>query len=214
MYTRHFITPVLSASFLIIVLAATPGLGDEPTIISDSDTYPLATCLVMNQSLDAMGGAVVETINDREVRFCCAGCIGRYRADVSEYEAKLDAAIIEQQRDVYPTDKCVVMDTTLGSMGDPFEYVHHNRLVRFCCQGCVGMFEADPDQYLAKLDTAALEQLGDATTCVVTGEALGDASVTLIIGNRALPLHSQDCVDAVRKDPAVYIEKADDASDE
>ncbi len=211
MNTRH----LFQAAAVVLVVGASLALAAEPTVISDSDTYPLATCPVTEQPLEAMGGAITETINDREVRFCCAGCIGRYRADVDAYEAKIDAAIIEQQRDTYPTDRCVVMDTALGSMGDPVEYVHGNRLVRFCCAGCAGMFEADPDKYLAKLDAAVIERQGEApAVCVVSGEALGDTSVTLIIANQALPLHSEACVDIVRANPAHYLDKADDASGE
>ncbi len=196
---------VLAASMM---LAVGVSYATDHAVISDSTTYPLATCPVTGQSLDAMGGAVIETIDDREVRFCCAGCIGRYRADIETYAAAIDAAVIEQQREHYPTDQCVVMNTELGSMGAPVEYVHHNRLVRFCCAGCVSRFEQNPEQYLTKLDAAAVEKAqaaGVPDTCAVTGEALGDTPTALVIANQVLWLHTEACAAEIRKDPPQYL---------
>lgn len=195
------------ALFAAVITASVLAGADDALVIRDNQSYPLATCPVMGLALGDMGEPVVETINDREVRFCCAACIGRYRDNVEDYEAKVDAAIIEQQRDAYPTDRCVVMDTALGSMGDPVDHVHGNRLVRFCCAGCVGMFNEDPAAPLAKLDAAALDKAkSDAhEVCAVTGDALGDTPTTLILGNKALSLHSEDCVEAVRENPSKYL---------
>ena len=51
----------------------------------------------------------------------------------------------------YTSDTCVVMDSKLGSMGDPVVRVYDGQEVKFCCMPCVEEFEADPDFYLAKL---------------------------------------------------------------
>lgn len=51
----------------------------------------------------------------------------------------------------YPLDTCVVSGKKLGSMGEPFVITHEGTEVRFCCDGCVPMFEKDPAKYLAKL---------------------------------------------------------------
>lgn len=196
-------------SAIIVTIAAVPAItGASNDIVRDSHSYPLATCPVTELALDAMGGPVIETINDREVRFCCAACIGRYRDNIEAYEADVDAAIIRQQREHYPIDRCVVMDTTLGSMGDPVDYVHGNRLVRFCCAGCVGIFEQDPAKHLAKLDAAALDKMKAEApeACAVTGDTLGDAPVTLLLANKALLLHSEACVASVRENPAKYLD--------
>jgi hypothetical protein len=206
---NKYFTALMALASVAVIGACMPVFAE--TVVRDNRSYPLPICPVTGQALDAMGGPVIETINEREVRFCCAGCVGRYRANIEEYEAKVDAAIIEQQREQYPTDRCVVMDTALGSMGDPMDHVHGNRLVRFCCAGCVRMFTQDPKPRLAKLDAAAIEKARDAVpeTCVVTGDALGDTSVTLILGNRALSLHSEACVKAVADDPAKYLDASD-----
>ncbi|YCM44608.1 hypothetical protein V2O64_01055 [Verrucomicrobiaceae bacterium 227] len=51
----------------------------------------------------------------------------------------------------YTSDKCVVTDNKLGSMGDPITMVHKGQEVKFCCKPCVAKFKANPEKYLAKL---------------------------------------------------------------
>ena len=51
----------------------------------------------------------------------------------------------------YPLDMCLVMDSKLGSMGDPISRVYEGQEGKFCCQPCVDEFEADPDYYMAQL---------------------------------------------------------------
>lgn len=52
----------------------------------------------------------------------------------------------------YTLDTCVVMDSKLGSMGDPIVRVYNGQEVKFCCAPCVEEFESDPDFYLAKME--------------------------------------------------------------
>jgi hypothetical protein len=39
-------------------------------------------------------------------------------------------------------------------MGKPVDFVYGNRLVRFCCAGCIDAFNDDPTAGLAKIDAA------------------------------------------------------------
>lgn len=62
----------------------------------------------------------------------------------------------------YPLDTCVVSGDKLegGDMGGPIDYIHKeegkpDRLVRFCCKGCIRDFQKDPAKYLKKIDDAA-----------------------------------------------------------
>lgn len=60
------------------------------------DTYPVKTCVVSGEDLGSMGDPVVvwhkvEGQADREVRFCCKRCVGRFEADPEKYLAILDA---------------------------------------------------------------------------------------------------------------------------
>lgn len=58
----------------------------------------------------------------------------------------------EQAVRPYTLDTCVVMDSKLGSMGDPIVRVYNGQEVKFCCLPCVEEFESDPDFYLAKME--------------------------------------------------------------
>lgn len=51
----------------------------------------------------------------------------------------------------YTLDTCIVMDSKLGSMGDPIVRVYNGQEIKFCCQPCVEEFESDPEFYLAKM---------------------------------------------------------------
>ena len=53
--------------------------------------YPLDTCIVSGEKLDAMGEPVVKVYAGREVRFCCPGCVKKFEADKAGYLAKIDA---------------------------------------------------------------------------------------------------------------------------
>ncbi len=117
------------------------------------DPYPLDTCIVSGQKLGAMGDAVRTEYKDREIKFCCAGCKPKFEAKPDEYLKKIDEEIVKQQKPKYPLDTCVVTGEKLGP--DAYDYVSHNRLVRFCCKACVAQFEKDPQKYFAKIDEAA-----------------------------------------------------------
>jgi YHS domain-containing protein len=51
----------------------------------------------------------------------------------------------------YPLDRCLVTDTKLGSMGDPFVMVYRGQELKFCCEPCVDEFERDPEKFLKLL---------------------------------------------------------------
>lgn len=74
--------------------------------------------------------------------------------------SKVDAAWLEAARKAYALEACVVSDEKLGSMGDATEWVYRakgqpDRLVKFCCDGCMEDFLADPAAGIAKIDAAA-----------------------------------------------------------
>jgi len=194
--------------------AAAPAKTAAPAL--DADVYPLSTCVVTGQKLGAMGDPVVYQHQGREIRFCCKGCIEKFESDPAGYLKLVDAEIVKQQLPHYPLATCVITGEKLGSMGQPVDYVHKNRLVRFCCQGCVAQFQKAPLKHIAALNKAVLEKQSVAyplDTCVVMGTKLGKMGDTIdyVSGNRLVRLCCKGCIAAFQKEPAKYLEKLDAA---
>ncbi len=132
-------------------------IGQLDSIIIEQQLpfYPLETCVVSGEKFGGEMGEPVNTVhNNRLVRFCCNMCTKTFAKDPAVYISKLDSAVVAAQKDAYPLQTCVISGGKLGSMGDPVDYVYGNRLVRFCCGGCVDGFNANPMAGLAKIDAA------------------------------------------------------------
>lgn len=143
-----------------VYAADTPASKMEKTAtaaVKVAADYPLDYCVVSGEKLGDMGKSVSKTYDGREVKFCCGNCVKSFEKNKANYMKKLDDAIVEAQAAAYPLDVCVVSGEKLGSMGDPYDYVYKNQLVRFCCGGCVKTFEADPEKYSAMVTKGAME---------------------------------------------------------
>ena len=57
-----------------------------------NDDYPLTTCLVSGEPLDAMGGHVSVQHEGHEVRFCCKSCVKEFNKEPTKYLAMLNKA--------------------------------------------------------------------------------------------------------------------------
>ncbi|MDB4798149.1 hypothetical protein OAH36_00970 [Verrucomicrobia bacterium] len=84
-------------------------------------------------------------------------------SETSNIAALVGDVDLVAQKAAYPLKTCVVGGESLGSMGDPVEFVHEGRLVQFCCEGCIDDFKKDSTKYLAKLDQALTEAATTAT---------------------------------------------------
>jgi len=201
---------------LALVLACAAWFAEaDPAEAAQGDVYPLGTCLVSGEKLGSMGAPEIFEHGGREIRLCCAGCKDAFEANADKYLKQLDEAVVKQQKPYYPLDTCIVMGTKLGSRGEPVDYVYRNRLVRFCCSGCMEAFEDEPEQYLAKLDEAVIAKQKASyplDTCVVMGGKLGPESVDYVSGNRLVRFCCRGCIDAFRKDPLTYLGKLDEAA--
>lgn len=130
----------------------------DARIIADQlPIYPLESCIVSGETFpSSMGEPVNVVVGNRLVRFCCAMCEPKFREDPEGYLARLDEAVLREQRETYPLDTCVVSGERLGaSMGKPVDFIFANRLVRLCCNLCKADFAKDPAGYLSKLDRAS-----------------------------------------------------------
>lgn len=54
----------------------------------------------------------------------------------------------------YPLDTCVVSGQKLGTMGEPYVFVHGDREIKLCCKGCLKAFTNAPAKYIKKLEAA------------------------------------------------------------
>lgn len=74
--------------------------------------------------------------------------------------AATEAETIAKARASYPLRTCVVSDEKLDNMDEAVPYIHRvqgkpDRVIFFCCDGCIDDFKQDPAKYLKKLDAAA-----------------------------------------------------------
>lgn len=131
---------------------------DDAIIKDQLRVYPKANCIVMpdDEMTDPRGPEAMEdqnvVINNRLYRFCCKGCIRRFKKDPSRYDKALNELVKAQQAGNYPIDVCVISGRPLGE--NPTELVVANRLVRTCCGGCSKKVMADPTAVIARLDKA------------------------------------------------------------
>lgn len=127
-------------------------VGIDRQMIKDQlPHYPVQTCIVTGH---ALGASPIDRIyRNRLVRFGSEGCEKTFAADPPRYLAVLDAAVIERQRPIYPTDRCIVSDRPLAG-ADVVEIIVANRLIQLCSADCVEKVKADPAGVLARLDEA------------------------------------------------------------
>lgn len=181
-----------------------------------SDPYSLASCPVSGKKLTAE--AVVKVVDGREVRFCCDGCPSRFEADPAKYLEKVDKELVKQQLPYYPMQTCLISGESLVEDGKDIaiNHIYRNRLVRFCCKGCVGDFEKDPAPALAKLDQQIIEKQRaeyPLDTCLIAGDKLGSMGepVELVIGSRLVRLCCKGCRRELSKNVSLHLAKLDDA---
>ena len=177
------------------------------------DPYPLGNCPVSGEKLGAMGDVPVYVGEDgREVRFCCAGCEKKYVAKAEEMNAEIDKKIIADQESHYPSTTCINSDAELKDGGVSF--VVGNRLVKTCCAKCEAKVKADPAAYLAKLDQQVIDAQKEnykGEVCPISGKALGETPVEMVVANRLVKLCCEGCKKKVNEEPLATIEKIDAA---
>lgn len=188
---------------------------ESPTgTASPGPTYPytLPDCPV-GGPLGSMGDPVVKVYDNREVRFCCAGCIEEFEGNDAKYWGEIDEKIVEQQLMHYPIDTCIVTGEKLGA--NAVNHVHNNRLVRLASADAVAAFKTDPKKYLDALDKRIIDsQLPGypMDNCPVGGPlgSMGDP-VNFIYMNRLVRFCCAGCEKSLVNEPTKYMPKLDAA---
>jgi hypothetical protein len=97
---------LISTTLLLLGLAlAAPGFAQDsqahdkapPAKAKADDKYPLKTCVVSDEALGDAGDYISYVHQepgkpDREIRFCCEGCIDDFKKEPAKYLKKLDDA--------------------------------------------------------------------------------------------------------------------------
>jgi hypothetical protein len=180
------------------------------------DPFPLPKCPVAAKELGSMGNPVVMMHEGREVRLCCKGCLKTFEMSAARYFKIIDRKVVEQQLPYYPMTTCPVSGEPLGSMGEPVNYVHNNRLVRLCCKGCMRSLKMDPDKYIAALNQAVINQQGPdypLATCVISKQKLGSMGepIDYIVANRLVRFCCGGCAGTFNRAPAAHLATVDKA---
>jgi hypothetical protein len=90
--------------------------------------------------------------------------VGALFAADAKAPAPTESEVIAKLRPGYPLKNCVVTNDELSPEAVDFLYRvdgKPDRLVRFCCEGCIDEFKADPAKFLKKIDDAAKASVPD-----------------------------------------------------
>ncbi len=199
-----------------------PNHAEKKAAIESADTqvqpYTLGTCAVSGKELGSKGEAIVKTYDGREVRLCCAGCVGTFEKNLEDSWKNVDEAMIKDQMLYYPLETCLVTGEELSEGGsmEAINIVHGNRLVRLCCNMCKKKFSADPEKYIQELDRAVIEAQRDdypLDSCVVSGGKLGSMGdpVEMVVAGRLVKLCCGGCKDKLSAEPSKYLQVIDNA---
>lgn len=189
-----------------------PSKEDRAVIQSQRWSYPLNTCAVSGEKLEAK--QVEFVVKGRLVRTCCDHCQAEVMKDPTEVFKKLDAAVIAAQKASYPLTTCAVTGNKLDDKA--VDFVWGTRLVRLANRDAVAAFEKDTKAAMAKVDEAYVKAQVAAyplKKCVVSGEALGGMGepVDKLYGTTLVRFCCSSCVKSFEKDPDTYLKEIADA---
>ncbi|MDP7008807.1 MAG: hypothetical protein QGI78_04470 [Phycisphaerales bacterium] len=178
--------------------------------------YLLDVCPITGKKLGSMGEPPAEIIDGREVRFCCAGCIPKFKENKNAMFAKLDKLMIAQQLPYYPIDTCIVSGDKLDSKDAAVDFIYGNRLFRTCCNDCKDEFLEDPAAYVPELDEAIIKAQKPTYPldyCVIGRGPLDGMGGPdhMIVGNRLVELCCAGCRPKILKDPLKAFAEIDEA---
>ncbi len=183
----------------------------------ESQPYTLSTCPVSGEALGSMGDPVVKVIDGREVRFCCAMCVGRFEKNKDELFKQIDEQMIADQLPYYPMTTCAISGEPLFEDGEDIAInrIYANRLVRLCCSMCVKEFNKDPGVYIAKIDQAAADAQREnypLDRCMIGGKlgSMGEPS-EIVLAGRLIRFCCPMCEPKVIENPSKYLSKLDQA---
>ncbi len=204
----------------INVLSITMIDEDQTKTDEFSDPYTLDICPITKLKLGSMGDPVIKEYDGREVRFCCAGCVPKFKKDLKASWKEVDKEMIKDQIPFYPLQTCLISDDDLedGQNATAVDFIYNNRLIRVANNSAKEQFYKHPKKYIRKLDEAVKDaQRGDypLSTCLITKMELGSMGEPheIVIANRLIRLCCAGCVSSINKDPLTHITTINEAWD-
>jgi hypothetical protein len=200
-------------------VAEQKALHAKPVVIEElavKTPYLLDVCPITGEKLGSMGDVVVEVIDGREVRFCCAACPPKFKETKKDMFAKLDALMIEQQLPYYPITTCIVSGKDLEFHGGTVDFIYGNRLFRVCSNDCKAEFMDVPSEFVIELDEEIVKAQKSSYPldyCVIGRGPLDGMGGPdhMIVGNRLIELCCAGCRPKILKDPLAAFAEIDKA---
>jgi hypothetical protein len=84
---RHLIATILVACFLVPLSGQAADKKAEKL-----KPYTLKTCIISGDKLGEMGDPFVYKYKDREIKFCCKGCLKDFNKEPDKYIKKIEEA--------------------------------------------------------------------------------------------------------------------------
>lgn len=98
---------------------------------------------------------------------------------------------------------CPVMN---AAVSEKYRSEYKGQYVYFCCQGCIKMFEKDPEGYVAKLSKEDQEAIQPNTVCPITEDKITDHTRFVEHEGRKVYLCCDGCVTMFKKKIAAKTE--------
>jgi Cu+-exporting ATPase len=196
--TYFFCSPGCMQKFLASPASyLTPGDGQAATVPPAPAPRKLERDPVCGMSVDPTKAASTAEHEGKLYHFCCRGCAEKFRRDPERYlatshkpaamsgmvqlgsaKAQIGAAPrMEKASPAHPASApaAVVVDPVCGMSVDPAKAAatatHAGQTYYFCCRGCAGKFEAEPEKYLAASAAAKATVTPVPTKAAPTGTA-------------------------------------------
>ena len=186
---------------MVLGLAVTLAVGLAPAAAQEGGdgakekaASVVARCPVTNEPVNL---AVSVATDEGPLFFCCKGCISKYQADPSKYAAKVAA----QRKALASRDRVQVTCPVSRETVDPKVFVESNgQRVYFCCSGCTGKYQGNPDKYRSALANSYTYQ----TKCPVMDEEINPKVLTTTANGQNVYFCCKGCDKKFVNDPSKY----------
>jgi YHS domain-containing protein len=192
---------------LVLMLAVSPGLcsaqGGHDQHKQDGHNHPAASghlpkCPVMGE--ESIDLSISLATADGPVYFCSKDCIEGYKADPGKYTTHVAA----QQKQLAGLPKVQAICPITGQEADRIiSTTYQGRKILFCCKGCIGKFEKNPEKYVAALANSYSYQ----TKCPVMGGDINPQAAIKLADGRKIYFCCPGCDKKLASAPSIFLPK-------